>query len=43
MKFGQLIEHNMRNIFLKKPNAKYDGETTPRPFSNSKLSIYLDQ
>ena len=43
MKFGQLIEHNMRNIFLEKSNAKCDGETTPRPFSNSKLSIYLDQ
>ena len=33
MKFGQLIECNMRNIFLEKSYAKCDGETGPRPFS----------
>ena len=44
MKLGQLIEYNMRNIFLKKPFTKYEGETIPRPFSNKpKLSISLDQ
>ena len=44
MKFGQLIEYNMRNIFLEKPYTKCDGETIPRPFSKkSKLSISLDQ
>ena len=39
MKFGQLIEYNMRNIFL-----GCDGETIPRHFSKKlKLSISLDQ
>ena len=33
MKFGQLIKHNMRNIFLEKSNSEFDGETIPRPFS----------
>ena len=33
MKFSQLIEYNMRNIFLEKSFAKYGGETNPRPFS----------
>ena len=44
MKFGQLIEHNMRNIFLEKSYTKYRGETIPRSYSKkSKLSISLDQ
>ena len=44
MKFGQLIECNMRNIFLDKPYIKCGGETSPRPFSEKlNLSIYLDQ
>ena len=44
MKFGQLIEYNMRNIFVEKPFAKCAGETIPRPLSEkSKLSIPLDQ
>ena len=44
MRFGQLIEHNMRNIFLEKSYTKYGGETILKPFSkNSKLSISLDQ
>ena len=44
MKFGQLIDSNMRNIFLEKSYAKYSGETSPRPFSGKlKLSISLDQ
>ena len=43
-KFGQLIEYNMRNIFLEKSYTKCGGETIPRLFSkNSKLSISLDQ
>ena len=42
MEFGQLTECNMRNIFLEKSYTKWDGETSPRPFSkNSKLSILL--
>ena len=44
MKFDQLIECNMRNIFLEKSYAKFGGETRPRPFSEKlKLSISLDQ
>ena len=44
MKFGQLIECNMRNIFLKKSYTKCVGETSHRPSSKkSKLSISLDQ
>ena len=44
MKFGQLIEYNMRNIFLEKSYTKYGGETSPRPFSEKlKLSVSLDQ
>ena len=41
MKFGQLIEYEMRNIFLKE---KCGGEASPRLFyKKSKLSISLDQ
>ena len=44
MKFGQLTEHNMRNIFLENSFAKCSGNTIPRPFSKkSKLGISLDQ
>ena len=44
MKFGQLIEYNMRNIFLEKSYTKCGGETIPRPvLKKSKLSISLDQ
>ena len=43
MKFGQLREYNMKNIFLEKPYTKYGGETSPRPFTEKlKLSISLD-
>ena len=30
-KIGQLIEYNIRNIFLQKPCTKFGGETIPRP------------
>ena len=44
MKFGQLIEYNMRNIFVEKSYTKCAGETIPRPLSKkSKFSISLDQ
>ena len=44
MKYGQLIEHNMRNNFIEKAQTKCGGETSPKPFSkNSKWSISLDQ
>ena len=33
MKFAQLTEYNMRNIFLEKSYIKYGGETSPRAFS----------
>ena len=44
MKLGQLIECNIRDIFLEKLNPKCGGETSPRPFSGKlKLSISLNQ
>ena len=44
MKFGQLIEYNMRNIFLEKSYAKYGGEASLRSFyKKSNLNISLDQ
>ena len=44
MKFGQLIEYNMRNIFNEKSYTKCGQETSPRHFSGKlKLSISLDQ
>ena len=44
MKFGQLIEYNMRKIFVTKIIHKSGGETIPRLFSKkSKLGISLDQ
>ena len=33
MKFGQLIEYNIKNIFVEKSYTKYAGETIPRPLS----------
>ena len=44
--FGQLIEYNMRYIFLEKLYSKCDIETSPKPFHISKHnsgSITLDQ
>ena len=44
MKFDQLIEYNMRNIFLEKSYTKCGRESIPRPFSKkSKLTASLDQ
>ena len=44
IKFGQLIEYNMRNTFVEKSYTKSAGETIPRPLSKlSKLSISVDQ
>ena len=42
MKFGQLLEDNMRNISLKKSYTKWGGESIPISFSkiaNSTLSL----
>ena len=42
IKFGQLIEYNMKNIFVEKSYTKCAGETIPRPLSKkSKLTISL--
>ena len=44
MKFCQLIEYNMTNIFIETSYTECGGETSPRPFSEkSKLSISLEQ
>ena len=43
MKFGQLIEYNMKNIFLEKSYTKCGGEIIPRRFSKSKLGVSLDE
>ena len=32
MKFGQLVECDMKNIFLEKSYTKFGGETSPRLF-----------
>ena len=34
MKFGQLVEYNMKNIFLEKPCVRWGGEFISRHFSN---------
>ena len=44
MKFGQIIEYNMRNTFLEKSYTKCGGETSPWPSSGRlKLSRSRDQ
>ena len=44
MKFGQLIEYNMKNTFVEKSYTKCGKETILKPFSKKiKLSISLDQ
>ena len=44
IKYGKLIEYNMRNNFFEKSYTKCGGETILRPFSKkSKLSISLNQ
>ena len=44
IKLGQLIEYNMKNIFLVKSYTKCGEEASPKPFyKKSKLSLSLDQ
>ena len=44
MKFGHLVEYNIKNIVPEKSYANFSVETIPRPFSNkSRLSIFQDQ
>ena len=43
-KFCQLIEYNIKIVFLKKPCIKFDGEASSRPFCKKlKLNMSLDQ
>ena len=45
MKFGQLIEYNMRKIFLEKSYTECGGEASPRPekLKSEKLKLrYLE-
>ena len=41
MKFGQLIEYNMKNIFLEKSYTKCGGETFPNPIPKKPKRAYL--
>ena len=43
MKFSQLIEYCIRNIFLGNSYKQCSAEAIPRSFSKKNLSIYLDQ
>ena len=41
---GQLIEYNLRNIFLEKLSTKCGEQASPKPFNKkTKLIISLDQ
>ena len=43
MKFTQLIEYNIRKIFLEKSYTKCGEEINPRPFfKKKKLSVSVD-
>ena len=41
IKFGQLIDYNVRNIFLEKSYRKFCRETSPRPFLENWNLAYL--
>ena len=44
MKFGQLIDYNIKSTFLEKSYTECDRESNTRPFyKKSKLTISLDQ
>ena len=38
MRFGQLLEYNMRKIFVEKSYTKCAGETIPGPLPNKSLN-----
>ena len=42
MKFGQIIECNMRNNFIEKSYTKRGGKTSPIPFSG-KLKLRISE
>ena len=39
MKFGRLIEYNLKNIFLEKSFTKCGGKTFPRPLLKNSKSL----
>ena len=41
MKFGELIEYNLRDIFLEKSQTTGGGDTIPRPFFKKLYSLFL--
>ena len=41
VKFDQLLEYNMRKVFLEKSFSKCGGETSPKPFSK-KLDLWIN-
>ena len=41
MKFGQLIQYNIKNVFLEKSHTKCDGETMPDPFLKNQNWAYI--
>ena len=43
IKFGQLIEYNMRNNFLEKSYTKCEGGANLGPFKKIKIGRILDQ
>ena len=42
MKFGQLIESNMRNIFLEKSYTECGEKTSPRSFSENSCGSIVE-
>ena len=40
MKFGQLIDYGMGNVFHGKSYIRYCGETSPRPFAQFVFCIF---
>ena len=43
MKFGQLLQNNMRNIFVEKSYTKCGGENIPRPFSKKITTEFISE
>ena len=41
MKFGQLIEYSMGNIFIEKSYAECAGETISRPLSKKSIKEHI--
>ena len=41
MKFDQLIEYNMKNIFVENSYTKWAGEIIPRPFLKNQNWAYF--